>query len=87
MFCVISLVISRNLLHIYSLLIYQLYLETGVLELDEIKNIMFETQSTEECVDKLVQTAIDNGGKDNVTVVVLDFEKQSLIDSILDYLK
>lgn len=60
---------------------------TDMVTEDEIKNIMFKTQSTEECVDKLVQTAIDNGGKDNVTVVVLDFEKQSLIDSILDYLK
>ena len=49
--------------------------------------ILVEMQSTEECADKLLQTAIDNGGKDNVTVVVLDFEKQSLINSILDYIK
>ena len=60
---------------------------TDMVTEDEIKNIMVEMQSTEECADKLLQTAIDNGGKDNVTVVMLDFEKQSLINSILDYIK
>lgn len=60
---------------------------TDMVSESEIADIMSKMQSAEDCADELVKTAIENGGKDNVTVIVLDFKKQFISDSICKLLK
>ena len=43
---------------------------TDMLENDEIASILKVSATAEDCVKMLVQTALDNGGRDNVTVIV-----------------
>lgn len=44
---------------------------TGELSDEEIGNIVAEPAPSQERVDKLVRTAVDHGGKDNVTAILL----------------
>ena len=44
---------------------------------EEIKDTMLEDNTLQENVEKLVQTANSRGGKDNITIVVLEKEKQN----------
>lgn len=44
---------------------------------EEIKKILQDGSSSENICDKLVSAALDNGGKDNVTVIVLKIERMS----------
>ena len=43
---------------------------TDMLSEDEISRIMSDADSAEECVEKLVDSALDAGGRDNVTTIV-----------------
>lgn len=66
--------------------LYELNVETGdrillcsdgictMLEDPEIERIMARTQSPQECADALVEAALDAGGYDNATAVVVDVE-------------
>lgn len=66
--------------------IYELNVETGdrillcsdgictMLEDPDIEHIMARTQSPQECADNLVEAALDAGGYDNATAVVVDVE-------------
>lgn len=66
--------------------IYELNVETGdrvllcsdgictMIEDDEIESIMARTGSAQECADALVAAALDAGGYDNATAVVVDVE-------------
>lgn len=44
---------------------------TGELEDEEISTILAEALPVQERVDKLVQAAVDHGGRDNVTVILV----------------
>lgn len=44
---------------------------------EEIKKILQNGYSSENICDKLVSAAMDNGGKDNVTVIVVKIERMS----------
>lgn len=46
---------------------------TEMVEEDDIKNIVTENESLEDAVKKLVDTANQNGGVDNITVVAMKF--------------
>lgn len=66
--------------------LYELNVETGdrillcsdgictMLEDPEIESIMARTQAPQECADALVEAALDAGGFDNATAVVVDVE-------------
>ena len=47
---------------------------TDMLKEDEIQDIIEHT-SFENCVDKLLQRALLHGGKDNITIILLEVEK------------
>jgi protein phosphatase len=47
---------------------------TGSLEDEEINHIVTEVNETEACCRRLVDAANDQGGFDNITVVLIDFE-------------
>ena len=44
---------------------------TDMLSNFEIVDIMLKSMEAEECVDNLIAAALNNGGRDNVTVIVL----------------
>lgn len=56
---------------------------TDMVAVDVITKILSETQF-DKCVNKLQQTALENGGKDNVTIILckVEREKRSLFDRI-----
>jgi len=41
---------------------------------EEIWDIMQQTPDVDEAADKLICRAMDNGGEDNITVVIVAFE-------------
>ena len=43
---------------------------TDMLTNIELTNILCSTASTEECVQKLIDSALENGGRDNITAIV-----------------
>lgn len=45
---------------------------TDMLEDHEIEAVLADDCSPEECCDRLVETALERGGHDNVTVIVID---------------
>ena len=45
---------------------------TNMLEDEEIEKILKERLSLEEKAKKLVEAANDNGGKDNIAVILID---------------
>jgi len=50
---------------------------TGELEDEDISAILAETASAQERVNKLVNAAVDHGGKDNVTVILVPAPKKN----------
>lgn len=48
---------------------------TDLVSEDNIKEIMLNCSSLEKCVRSLIQTALDNGGTDNITVMICKIEK------------
>ena len=51
---------------------------TNMLEDEEISKILKEKTSIQERADKLVEAANNNGGKDNIAVIIIDaFAKES----------
>ncbi len=56
-------------------------LTENVLE-DDIKRIVSEANNPEEATKKLIDEANANGGTDNITVIVLRFEKEEFTDDI-----
>lgn len=55
---------------------------TDMVPESEIEYILSEKQSAEKIADKLVETAIENGGKDNVTAIVIEFKKKRIVNKI-----
>lgn len=53
----------------------------------DIEAICRESKTAEECSKKLVQRALDNGGADNVTVIVCDFVESLPFPKLINYLK
>lgn len=53
----------------------------------DIETICRRSRTVEECSEKLMQQALDNGGADNITVIVCDLEEVSLISKITHFLK
>jgi len=47
---------------------------THMVEEEEIRKIILESAKPEEACDRLVKTANENGGKDNITVIVAKFD-------------
>ncbi|MCR5109160.1 MAG: Stp1/IreP family PP2C-type Ser/Thr phosphatase [Lachnospiraceae bacterium] len=45
---------------------------TNMVDDDEILKLVRESESMERCIDELVRSANRNGGKDNITVVMVD---------------
>ncbi len=45
---------------------------TNMVEDEEIRNIVMGQRDTVEKAEKLVATANQNGGKDNITVIVIE---------------
>lgn len=41
----------------------------------EIANILYYTRSAAECASKLIDGALEKGGKDNITVIVCKIEQ------------
>lgn len=54
---------------------------------DDIETICRDSKNAEECSEKLVQKALDNGGADNVTVIVCEFEEVSWFTRLTNFLK
>lgn len=48
---------------------------TDMLSLEEIKELL-DSQSVEDITENLVNKALDNGGKDNVTVILLEIKQK-----------
>ncbi len=55
---------------------------TDMLEDDEIQMILSENESCEEITKALVEAALKNGGKDNVTVIVVNADTKSLLKPV-----
>ncbi len=49
---------------------------TGELEDDQIAEILGQGASPQETVDTLIQQSLHGGGRDNVTVVVVDVREE-----------
>jgi PPM family protein phosphatase len=47
---------------------------TDMVDDEMITKIMAETKTSKEACERLVQQALDNGGRDNVTVIVADYQ-------------
>ena len=45
---------------------------TDMLTNHKILNIMIENRNAEVCVGRLIQEALEHGGRDNITVIVCD---------------
>ena len=45
---------------------------TNMVEDQDIRSIINSQRDVAECTERLVRTANDNGGKDNITVVVIE---------------
>lgn len=43
---------------------------TDMLTDEEIKDILSKNESAEKCMDNLIQSALDNGGRDNTTAII-----------------
>lgn len=50
----------------------------------EISDIMQQTTTAADVSDKLIKMALKKGGKDNVTVIVVDIPRQSFIEKIIN---
>ena len=50
---------------------------TDMVENDQIEAVLKDTANPEKAVQELVKTALKNGGRDNVTVMVLRFKKET----------
>ena len=45
---------------------------TDMAEEKEIEDILREEKETARCVERLLETALDQGGRDNITIILCD---------------
>jgi len=43
----------------------------GMVADEEIERIIYENETIEECVEKLIDKANENGGKDNISAIII----------------
>lgn len=53
---------------------------TDMVDLDEIERIVSSTQTVEETANKLVERALENGGKDNITIILCEICKEKIFN-------
>ena len=57
---------------------------TDMMHSSEIEKFLSANVSASVAADKLIQIAIKNGGKDNVTVIVVDIPHNSLAEQAIN---
>lgn len=58
---------------------------TDMVSLDEIKACLESKISTEEAVDILLQKSLENGGRDNISIILLEISSGGLLSKIKDF--
>jgi len=53
---------------------------TDMVEFDEIEKIISSSQTVEETAKILVERALENGGKDNITIILCEICKEKLFN-------
>ena len=48
---------------------------SDMVPVDFLETMMQQTQSTAKCVDAILTAALDAGGKDNITAIVLEINR------------
>lgn len=54
---------------------------TDMVDLDEMREIILSTQTVEETAKKLLERALENGGKDNITIIICEICRQKRLNA------